>query len=87
MVTIQNSPFIAAAEASTEPAGALEAGILQAFFSQLTGRELTCVQTDCESLGADRNRFILGLESRLKSVPSLVQEGQSHDTILQMLTR
>lgn len=87
VVTVQNSPFIAEVEASTRPVGALEAGILQAFFSQLTGRDLTCLQTECESLGAERNRFVLGLENRLKDATALVEEGQPHDAIMQMLTR
>lgn len=87
VVMIQNSPFTAEVTEAKQPSGALEAGILQSFFSQLTGRELECVQTTCESLGADRNRFVLGLGSRLQSVTALVEEGQSHDAIMQMLTR
>lgn len=87
VIEIQNSPFTAHAVQPNQPSGALESGILQSFFSQLTGRELTCVQTSCESLGADCNRFVLGLENRLQSVPSLVQEGQPHEAIMQVVTR
>ncbi|MGF1459393.1 MAG: V4R domain-containing protein [Leptolyngbyaceae cyanobacterium] len=87
VVEVQNSPFTVHPIQPNQPAGALEAGVLQAFFSQLTGRDLACVQTSCESLGAECNRFILGLESRLEPVEALVQEGQSHVAIMQMLTQ
>jgi predicted hydrocarbon binding protein len=87
VVEIQNSPFTAYPIQSNQPSGALESGVLQAFFSQLTGRDLTCVQTSCESLGAERNRFVLGLADRLQSVEALVQEGQPHNAIMQMLTQ
>jgi predicted hydrocarbon binding protein len=87
VVSIKNSPFVAEVTDAKQPSGDLEAGVLQVFFSQLTGRELACIQTSCESLGADRNRFVLGLESRLKAASALVEEGQPHDAIMQMLTR
>lgn len=86
VVAIQNSPFTTHALQPNRPSGALEVGILQAFFSQLSGRDLECVQTSCESLGADRNQFVLGLKERLKPVEAWVQAGQSHHAILQLLT-
>lgn len=87
VIEIKNSPFTRHSIQSNQPSGALECGVLQAFFSQLTGRDLTCVQTSCESLGADRNRFVLGLASRLEAAEALVQEGQPHPAIMQMLTQ
>ena len=87
VIEVQNSPFTAHAIQPNQPSGALECGVLQAFFSQLTGRDLTCVQISCESLGGDRNRFVLGLESRLEAAEALVQEGQPHTAIMQMLTQ
>ncbi|MBE7383945.1 MAG: 4-vinyl reductase [Leptolyngbya sp. SIO1E4] len=87
VIEVQNSPFTAHLIQPDQPSGALESGVLQVFFSQLTGRDLACVQTSCESLGADRNRFVLGLESRLQSVEALVQEGKPHDAILKILTQ
>ena len=87
VVEIQNSPFTAHSLQPNQPSGALEAGVLQAFFKQLTGRELACEQTSCESLGAERNCFVLALENRLRAVEALVQEGQSHDAIMQILTQ
>jgi predicted hydrocarbon binding protein len=86
VVKTQNSPFAnQAPPGSTFPACYLEAGVLSAFFSQLTGKELHCVQTSCESLGADANRFLLGLLSRLKPVEVMVEQGQSHDAIMEQL--
>ncbi|MEM9116753.1 MAG: V4R domain-containing protein [Cyanobacteria bacterium P01_D01_bin.6] len=85
MIEIENSPFTQHVIQRGQPSGALESGILQAFFSQLTGRDLTCVQISCESLGADCNRFVLGLENRLQAAEALVEEGQPHTAIMQML--
>ncbi len=87
VVSIVGSPFTAEVAEAKQPSGALEAGVLQSFFSQLTGRDLVCVQTTCESLGADANRFVLGLASRLNTATALVQEGQSHEAIMQILAR
>ncbi|MGD1932537.1 MAG: V4R domain-containing protein [Leptolyngbyaceae cyanobacterium] len=87
VIEVKNSPFTAHQIQSEQPSGALEGGVLQAFFSQLTGRDLSCLQTSCESLGADRNRFVLGLADRLQSAEALVQEGQPHDAIMKMLVQ
>ena len=87
VIEVKNSPFTVHAIQPNQPSGALESGVLQAFFSQLTGRDLVCLQTSCESQGAECNRFVLGLENRLQSVEALVQEGQPHDAIMKMLTQ
>lgn len=78
---IWNSAFAQQAPQGNRRACFLEAGILSAFFSQLTGRELHCVQTTCESLGADCNRFVLGLPQRLKPVEAWVEEEQHEDVM------
>jgi hypothetical protein len=67
--------------------GFLEAGILTAFFCQLTGEDLHCEQTTCESLGAPKNTFILGLKDRLKPVSAWLTEGHDHATIMELLCR
>ena len=85
VVKIWNSPFAAAAPQGNRPMCFLEAGILSVFFSQLTGRELDCVQTTCESLGADCNRFVLGLQQRLKPAQAWINEQHEHETILDRL--
>jgi predicted hydrocarbon binding protein len=80
------SPFASLApQGSTFPACYLEAGVLSSFFTQLTGRELHCVQISCESLGADCNRFVLGLLQRLKPAEAMVEQQQDHDMIMQQL--
>lgn len=84
IVKIQNSAFARFAPQSGRPACHLEAGILASFFSQLTGKELDCVQTTCESMGADCNRFLLGLPRRLEPVEAMVPN-LDHDAIMQQL--
>lgn len=86
VVKIWNSPFAKHAPQWDQPACFLEAGVLSAFFSQLTGRELHCVQTTCESLGADCNRFILALPKRLEPAETMVTN-LDHDTIMQQLCK
>lgn len=77
-----NSPFAKQAPQGTRPVCYFEAGILSAFFSQLTGRDLHCVQTTCESLGAAANHFVLGLEKRLGAIAEMVEQQTDHDTIM-----
>ena len=86
-VEIAHSPFTAAAPNSPSPSGALERGILEIFFSQLTGRELVCAQTSCTTRGDEANRFVLGLGKRLQTAPALVANGQSHQSIMQALVQ
>jgi len=84
VVKVTNSPFIGQAPQGSQPVGYLEAGALCAFFSQLTGRDLHCVQTTCESMGADCNHFVLGLPKRMESVETMVTN-MDHDAIMQEL--
>jgi hypothetical protein len=85
VVKVWNSAFAEAAPPSTRPMCFAEAGILSAFFSQLTGRDLHCVQTSCESLGAECNYFLLGLAERLKAAEAWLEEQQDHATIMERL--
>jgi uncharacterized protein len=86
VIKIWNSPFARFAPKWEQPVCFLEAGVLSAFFSQLTGRELDCIQTTCESMGADCNRFVLGLPKRLHPAEAMVTH-LDHDSILQQLCR
>lgn len=81
-----NSPFAKHAANWNQPVCYLEAGVLSSFFSNLTGRELHCVQTTCESLGSDCNRFVLGLPKRLEPAETMVTN-LDHDAILQQLCK
>ncbi|MEB3828916.1 V4R domain-containing protein [Phormidium sp. CCY1219] len=84
-VKTKHSPYTAKAPNWKRPVCFLEAGILSAYFSQLTGRDLHCVQTACESLGAEFNIFVLGLSDRLKPAEAWVAQGEDHDTIMTKL--
>jgi len=85
IIKIWHSPFASQAPKGDQPVCHLEAGVLSSFFSQLTGQELHCVQTTCESTGADCNRFILGIAKRLQPVENLVANHLDHDAIMQSL--
>ncbi|WP_013320490.1 V4R domain-containing protein [Gloeothece verrucosa] len=87
VIKIGNSPFAETAMANNRPACFIEAGVLSAFFSQLTGQALHCTQTACESMGAEANCFVLGLEERLKIVLAWLEEGHDHATIMELLCR
>ena len=80
-----NAPFAAHTPQLGVPVCFLDAGVFSAFFSQLSGQDLYCVQTSCESLGAECNYFIVGLEKRLSPIEKLVEDGKSHDAIIENL--
>jgi predicted hydrocarbon binding protein len=82
-----NSPFIEAAPKGKGMMGQLEAGVLSGFFSRLSGTELHCAQTSCESLGADSNYFVVGVAERLKPVSAWLEEGHDRATIMELLCR
>ncbi len=85
MVKIVNSPLAAHGPKGDRPVCFMEAGVLSSFFSQLTGKELECIQTSCESLGAEGNHFVLGLEERLQPVSEMVEKKIEHAEIMQKL--
>ncbi|MBW4473002.1 MAG: 4-vinyl reductase [Stenomitos rutilans HA7619-LM2] len=85
LIKTYGSPFASQAPKGDVPVCFLEAGVLSAFFSQLTGRELHCIQTTCESLNADCNRFLLGLNSRLQPAEIMVEDHLDHDSIMQKI--
>jgi uncharacterized protein len=87
VIKLENAPFAKFALTSDKPMGFVEAGILSAFFSQLTGRDLHCAQTTCESMGAKANDFVLGLAERLKPIDGWIAEGHNHSTIMERLCR
>ena len=85
VVSVRNSPFATHAPKGNRPVCYFEMGIFSAFFSQLTGRDLHCVQTSCESLGAEVNRFVLGLEKRLELAEPLIEQRATHEAIMSAL--
>lgn len=82
LVKTWHSPFATHAPKMDRPVCFLDCGILSAFFSQLAGRELGCVQISCESLGSDCNRFLIGLSDRLQPAIEGVDQHLDHEAIL-----
>jgi predicted hydrocarbon binding protein len=85
LIKTWNSPFAKQFRNANRPVCFLEMGILTAFFSQLTGKDLRCVQTACESLGADCNQFIVGLAKRMEAAEGMVEKRLDHNSILNSL--
>lgn len=85
VLKIRASAFIYYAPKLERPVGFLETGALQAFFSELSGETLHCVQTACESLGAEENYFVLGLQDRLAIAETGVDQGLPHSEIMTLL--
>ncbi len=85
VVKVKHSAFASTVESAEKPSCYVEAGLLSAFFSELSGTNLHCIQTSCESLGASSNQFILGLATRLKPAEAMVEERKSHSAIMQSL--
>jgi predicted hydrocarbon binding protein len=86
VVETQNSAFAENAPANKGFACPIEAGVLSSFFSQLTGEDLGCVQTSCESMGAESNYFVIGLAERVKLANAWLEEGHDHPTIMERLS-
>ncbi|MDJ1180072.1 4-vinyl reductase [Roseofilum sp. BLCC_M91] len=86
VVKTWNAPFATHSPKLGVPVCFLDAGVFSAFFSQLSGKDLYCVQSACESLGAECNHFILGLENRLSQIENLIEQGKAHAEIMQQLT-
>jgi uncharacterized protein len=87
VVKIEQSAFARVIESATQPSCFLEAGLLSAFFSQLSGTKLHCVQTACESLGVECNLFVLGLANRLEPIADWLEQGEHHNNIMERLCR
>ncbi len=87
VIKIVNSPFTQFAPQGKRRMGFLEAGILSSFFTQLTGQNLHCIQTSCESIGSDCNYFVIGIAERIKSTEAWLEEGHNHATIMDLLCR
>ncbi|HAC65485.1 MAG TPA: 4-vinyl reductase [Cyanothece sp. UBA12306] len=87
VIKIINSAFAQFAPQGKRTMCFLEAGILSSFFTQLTGQELHCIQTSCESLGSESNQFVIGITERIKPTEAWLQEGHDHATIMELLCR
>jgi predicted hydrocarbon binding protein len=74
---------------SVRPAKAPVEGLLAAFlagvFSQFTGVELECVQTDCRGCGAATSRFVLSIPERMQAGERFA--GRPHDAVVEELCK
>jgi uncharacterized protein len=86
IIQTQNSAFARQAPSGKHPVCSLEAGILSAFLTQLSGQELYCLQTACESLGAEQNQFVIGLRDRLEPAQIWVDQQLPHAEIIKRLS-
>jgi uncharacterized protein len=85
LIQTRNSAFARQVENAKQPVCNLEAGILAAFLSELGGQELHCLQTACESMGAEQNQFVIGLPDRLEPAQLWVDQLMPHDEIMRRL--
>ena len=67
------------------PVEGLLAGFLAGMFSHFAGVELDCLQTECQSLGHARSRFLLTVPERLEAAAELRADGRSHEEIVEEL--
>ncbi|MGK7909481.1 MAG: V4R domain-containing protein [Synechococcus sp.] len=79
------SSFAQASVRRDRPSCSVEAGFFSAFFTQLSGESLHCVQTTCESMGSPCNTYLVGNELRLEVAEAAVRAGESHAEIVSRL--
>ncbi len=85
VVQVWNSAFAKSSPSIGKPKCFVESGLLSSFFSGLTGQKLHCIQTTCESMGAECNHFVLGLPDRVKRAEAWLQENHDHSDIMNRL--
>jgi uncharacterized protein len=84
---VWNSAFAKSSPSIGKPKCFVESGLLSSFFSGLTGQKLHCIQTTCESMGAECNHFVLGLPDRVKRAEAWLQENHDHSDIMNRLSQ
>lgn len=67
------------------PVDAMLAGVLAGFFSDLSGEDLECAQTQCLACGAAESRFVLALASRLAGAEQWTRDRLNHEEIVEKL--
>lgn len=84
---VENPVYCGLVDAADQPTDSMLAGILAGMFSHYAGRDLDCVQTQCQSCGAADSRFVVTLASRLGRAEELRNEGKSHVEIVAALAQ
>lgn len=87
LIEVKNAIFQSILEKTDKPMESLLTGFLSGFFSHFSGQQLSCVQTQCQSLGHDSSLFILGLDTRMSDVPEWVDAKLPHHEILSKLSQ
>lgn len=80
-VFVENALYGSLVGESDRPSEHLWAGLIGAFFSTLTGKDLDATQTSCVSCGAEENVFLVGLGTRVQLIQDWVRKGRSHAEI------
>lgn len=87
VIEFENSIFQSFLAREDRPLESLLAGLLSGIYSQVSGQDLECLQTDCSSLGSPKSRFVLGLKERIEQVRPALESGNSHNEILDQLSK
>jgi uncharacterized protein len=70
-----------------KPVCFLYAGLFAGFFTELTKRQLSCIEIQCHSMGAAHCTFLLGAPDRISAAASWLRQGATAEEILQRLRR
>jgi len=82
---VQDSPYSQAIGKSDRPTDHLIAGVLASLISEISGRELSCSEIACKSLGDRTCTFVVGTAERLSPVSSWVKQRRTVTEILESL--
>jgi len=85
VVELHNGMISDSLDSLKERADYIVAGMLGAFFSELSGVELDCIEVTTPLLGAESSRFYITDTDRIASLSTLIEEGMSEDEIRQRL--
>ncbi|MEQ8821787.1 MAG: hypothetical protein RLY93_16235 [Sumerlaeia bacterium] len=83
---LENSAFVEVIGNSDVPIDSIVSGLLAELVSEVAERDdIECFETECSAMGAPCCRFILGIKGRIGKVPDWVEEGLSHEEVLERL--
>lgn len=73
------SSLVSSTEGIAEP---LMAGMLAGLFSEISGEDLDCVQTQVAKQSGEESRFVVSLAARLMDAHQWLEQGKGHDAIV-----
>jgi hypothetical protein len=80
-VTVANAALPALVTEADRPVDLLMAGLLAAVFAHLAGADLDAVQTECPSMGAEAERFVVGPAARIKEIEQWLATAAPHAAV------